>query len=116
MRPPWTHPCTNIKCKRAWIARTQGAMNQVILGQNGLEERLAQLARLGRWQDKQVGEKGDISAGNGASKCKYLAVLFRNIEHSSLKDVTQVRWDIARQRQLRIIEQFILIKHLEDRL
>jgi hypothetical protein len=73
-------------------------MNQVILWHNAAKECLAQLARLLRWQDKQIGEKGDISPGNSTRKCEYLAILLRYIQRSCLEDVMQIRWNIAWQR------------------
>ena len=70
-------------------------MDQVVLGQNGVEECFAKLTRLLRWLDKQIGEKCDISTRNGSRKGKHLSILLRNIHRSSLKDVLHVRWGVT---------------------
>src|SRR5437879_4002358 len=71
------------------------ALDQVILWQNSVEERLAKLARLLSRPDKQIGEKCDISPCNGSREGKHLSILLCNIHRSSLKDVLHIRWDLT---------------------
>ena len=70
-------------------------MDKVILGQNGVEERLAKLARLLSRLDKQIGEKCDISPCNSSRKGKHLSILLCNIHRSSLKDVQHIGWGVT---------------------
>jgi hypothetical protein len=70
-------------------------MDQVILRQNGVEQRLAELTRLLSRLDKQIGEKCDISTCNGSREGKHLPILLCNVHRSCLKDVLHIWWGVA---------------------